>query len=319
MLIETSNNKIPTSHLGSSENVLDFKHSFQSNGHVARNIRLSLMAIDIVQPYVVITSVNGLVLKDDVIPMISLDEFDYLHGKTIGVPYGTNEVAVTWTVSGSFTVDSTKLYFSSMVNSPLSLDEYDRTATMDGVTKWSARASGTEESFTSFTTTLDISKYKAGELISILASAIVDQGWMTEPNDNVSPRLKPMSHIVNARINPEWRHESAGKIIQGQKEWFSMPLMVSIIENSEQVVDLTNRFVISDVKVNEPHLQQDEDASSDSLIIVITLSVAFTFTIYSVVNKFMRKYYYGGKVNKLSRSMDYEDDFDNEVQLTELV
>lgn len=317
MLIETSNRKEPHSGLGTSENVLNYKHSFTSNGHVTRNVRLSLMAIDIVQPYVSIMSVNGLPLSDDVVPMIHLDEVDYRTSKIVSVPFGSKSVTVTWTVSGAFTVDSTKLYFASGNNLPLTVDGYDSTQVLQGVTKWN-KISNANDVFTSFKATLDISKFEAGENVAIIAAATVDQGWMTQPNDHVAPQLPPMSHVVNARTNSYWQHESAGKIIQGQTEWYSIPIMISINENSDKVVELTNRFVIPDKQYDMPTAQSyDDDSSSTSLIVVIALSVAVTFTMYKVMNKFMRKY--NGTI-KISRSVDEDNDFsfDDEIQLREI-
>lgn len=321
MLIETSNNKIPSSHLGTSENVLNYKPSFESNGHVARNIRLSLMAIDVVQPYVAITSVNRHALSDDIVPMLHLDNLESQISKIISVPESTKEVELTWTVGGAFTVDSTALHYSNLDNLPPTVNDYESTEAKDGVTNWSKR-SAEKESFTSFKETLDISKYKAGESIFVMASAEVDQGWMTEPSGNVEPKLPPMSHIVNARTNPDWLHESAGKMIRGQKRWYSIPVTISIMENSAEVVELTNRFVIPDQHVDEPDFQEEEDdSSSNSLIIVIALSIAVTFTMYKVVNKFLRKYHVGRV--KTSRSRDpsefsFNDTFDDEIQLNEI-
>merc|ERR1719464_2324301 len=59
MLVETSNRKEPQTNLGNSADVLS--RDTTGNGHISRNIRLSLLAADIVEPYVSVVGVNKLV------------------------------------------------------------------------------------------------------------------------------------------------------------------------------------------------------------------------------------------------------------------
>ncbi len=59
-----------------------------------------------------------------------------------------------------------------------------------------------------------------------MASARVDQDWTKLPVDPVGPNVFPQSHMANARNDPNWIHESAGKKIQGRLSWFSRPVAI---------------------------------------------------------------------------------------------
>jgi len=109
VLIETSNDKTPSSSsLGTSLDVLSETSS--GNGHVSRNIRLSLLSADLVEPYLQITGVDGLSLSTDVLP---LTETKCNRLKTVTVPQTFSQVTVEWTVGGAFEIDSTSLYYGS--------------------------------------------------------------------------------------------------------------------------------------------------------------------------------------------------------------
>ena len=363
MLIETSNSKIPRSHLGSSNNILDYKPSFDTNGHVARNIRLSLMAIDIVEPYVSIKSLNGVDLVDDVVPMTDRYGRSCQKTKIMSVPSTTstsngsnnmenNNATVTWTVSGAFTVDFTTIYYANWDDISTTIkctghpskdemgSEFRIVQAMKGITRW--HSSGPE---TTFKATFDISDFKAGDKIAVFATARVDQGWTNQPT-TPSPKVPPMSHIVNARSNTEWFHESAGKVIQGRKDWYSVPLTIVISQNKDddQTVELSSRFIMPDDMViyegddmviyegdesgfirgngiDDIYADEDDDDYSKLLIIII-LSFVTTFTMYKVV----KKYFLYEKKPYIRQSLSTDDDemfdndftFEEDIQLREL-
>lgn len=84
-LVETSDRKKPHANsLGSSRQILQPNGS--GNGHIARNVRLSLAAIDIAEPYVCISSVN--VTRNAA---------------------GSDVIVIRWTVHGALVVDATWL------------------------------------------------------------------------------------------------------------------------------------------------------------------------------------------------------------------
>merc|ERR1712048_592370 len=107
--------------------------------------------------------------------------------------------------------------------------------------------------------------------------AIVDQDWAYQPNINstftamtsvVLPKqTSSMSHVVNARTNPQWSHKSAGKIIQGRKKWFSIPFTLVISNQSDSVVELSNRMM----EVNVPTLTIINNTSDDNFKFVATI------------------------------------------------
>ena len=117
MLIETSNNKEPTKdELGSSLDVLN--RDTPENGHVSRNIRLSLLAADLVEPWVSVISVNNVALYDDVVPLSVRSERTCQSTKAVMVPKNNRKVVVEWTVGGAIAIDHTELWFARWVDIP---------------------------------------------------------------------------------------------------------------------------------------------------------------------------------------------------------
>jgi hypothetical protein len=135
MLIETSNKKEPTrDSLGKRTQPL-VSSSGEENGHIARNIRLALLAMDVVEPYVSIRGVEGLELEDDVVPAVNPRRYDgssYLeNSKMLWLPESgrrrrlndlglldkrrslSSSTTITWTVGGSFDIDATELVYGS--------------------------------------------------------------------------------------------------------------------------------------------------------------------------------------------------------------
>ncbi len=132
MLIETSDRKEPLrKDLGSRHDPLISSNGKQ-NGHVARNIRLALLAMDVVEPYVSIRGVEGLLFEDDVVPTVNLKRsstsfFD--DAKLVWVPSGDGEETsvtereITWTVGGSMTIDHTEIVYGLWDDLPAPLAE----------------------------------------------------------------------------------------------------------------------------------------------------------------------------------------------------
>ncbi|CAB9498921.1 Zinc carboxypeptidase [Seminavis robusta] len=274
MLVETSNRKIPpASTLGTSKDV--FNNKTAGNGHVSRNIRLSLMASDVVQPYVAMVGVNELTLTDDVVPMVQDEGRSCQDTKAVMVP-GNNNVTYRWTVGGAFDIDSTELWYAKWDDVPADvLDCVQNTPSRENLEQHFTKAtllgpsSGTgffshqgpvpapqgkkkEALGPVFSGTMDVSSFHTHDKLVVLATARVDQNWQTMPAD-YAPKLPPQSHIVNARTNPDWHHQLPdGKVIQGRLDWFSIPLTVVVGDYQDSVgtqagrqvgtVELSNRF-----------------------------------------------------------------------------
>ena len=337
MLIETSNDKIPKSHLGISKNVLDYKSSYQSNGHIARNIRLALMAVDIVEPYVSIKSLNGVRLSDDIVPAINRNGLECQNTKIMSISSQEKEATITWVVGGGFTVDFTNLFYAHWDDIPISIDcnthplhdelgsVFQSTPASNGITKWHTDSVNIGQNVTVFKASLDISQFKPGDKIAVFATARLDQGWTKQPeNDITAPNLLPMSHIVNARTNDDYYHSSAGRIIHGRKDWFSIPLTIHVSKDVEegQVSEVSNRFIIPYIPLHEEHHNDnnnDENSSVSPLVTIIALSIAVTFTMYKIVKRFVfiKPYSYAKRSLSMDddNALDDEDTFDDNIQM----
>lgn len=122
MLIETSSPKAPPrNELGKRINPLVSSNGAE-NGHIARNMRLALLAVDVVEPYVSIRGVEGLHLEDDVVPAVNMRRYNgmsyFENSKIVWVPGASSDrrkmknssgIKISWTVGGAFNIDTTIL------------------------------------------------------------------------------------------------------------------------------------------------------------------------------------------------------------------
>ena len=101
MLVETSDDKVPNHHLGTEGGILEWDGKGDGNGHIARNIRLSLLAIELTEPYMFITSVNGVPLEDDVVPLAERSDRKCIQNKMMQIPIGQKKWLVKDCAFGS--------------------------------------------------------------------------------------------------------------------------------------------------------------------------------------------------------------------------
>ena len=253
MLIEASNQKEPTNNLGTSADVLN--RDTVGNGHVSRNIRLALLSVDMVEPYVAVVGVDELALTDDIVPMTTREPNSCRDTKAVIVDPNTKTVDIEWTVGGAMTIDTTELWYGKWDDvsgevdcwtqpSAGSTDNLQRVegAVTTGTGYFSAQGSQPRPEDVSvtgtnmtngplFRATIPLENFQQGDKVVILASARVDQSWKNQPSSDILPKVPPQSHIVNARTDPSYYHESnnGGKqIIQGRLDWFSVPLTIVI-------------------------------------------------------------------------------------------
>jgi hypothetical protein len=277
MLIETSNDKIPKDHLGSSHEILS-ESSYEYNGHVSRNVRLALTAIELVQPYVVIWGANSVPLKNDVIPSMDRSAVRTCRqSKVMRIPQGRNETTIGWYVGGGFTVDYTTIMYAKWDNVPEEMNcehqpldselgrSFRTVQATKGPTRWKVdwmeEADAVYQGQPMFFATIDTSMFEPGDQIAVYATAKLDQGWKYVPDGAKPNNIPPMSHLVNARTNDDWRHENAGKIIQGRKDFYSIPLTLVISDDPRDgnTTDVSDRFVLSDVSFDSPHILDGSD------------------------------------------------------------
>ena len=178
-----------------------------------------------------------------------------------------------------------------------------------------------------FRSSISLKNMQQGDKIVVMASAKVDQSWAKQ-NSNVKPNMSPQSHIVNARTDPNYHHESNGKHIQGRIDWFSVPLTVVVgdfedsvgIRNDDavNVVELYLRYTESSVNkggVKPKPVQKDQlwfpvDLWKILVVVLLTVTLSICCLKYCCNN---------GSSNdrikiKAEDSFDESDDFDTEPQ-----
>lgn len=252
MLVETSDVKAPKQSLGNSMDILS--RDTTGNGHISRNIRLSLLAADLVEPYVDLVGVNTLVLTDDIVPMTQRDPKSCMNSKSVMVASNAKHADIEWTVGGALTIDNTELWYANWDDvsdevecwtQPSSTQHLKRAGgSFNGTGYFSAFGSqpSPEESASGmkmtngplFRASIPLYEFEKGDKILVMASARVDQSWKNQPKD-IRPKQPPQSHIVNARTDPSYHHESNGKHIQGRLDWFSVPLTIEIGDFKDSV------------------------------------------------------------------------------------
>lgn len=196
VLVETSDAKWPTV-LGESNKILDAE---SGTGHVPRNVRLALMLIDIVEPYVYVVDA-------------AMDELS---------------IQVRWEVGGAFKVDETQVVLISNNNNHT---EWTSPILRNRPTRWKLSAMNRhkfpfkpEFSACFLLNKLPVEMRNAG--FTVIVRARVDQTWNSAPDNTVPIGFAPQSHLVNARTNPNWTMRNAGKMVQGRLDWFSEPMNV---------------------------------------------------------------------------------------------
>ena len=256
ILLEASHRKAPNETLlGTNEDVLN--PNTPGNGHISRNLRLSLLSVDVAQPYVSIYGVNGLRLSNDVIPVVENPVCDTVAPR-VSIPAGTDTLDLSWTVGGAMEIDATNVWYApaSMVgdgaldcvsqpSADLVASVFAKGESLAGRGFFHPQGPDpfTDETVLgpSFTAAIDVSGLSRNDTLVVLASARVDSNWLVQPRAP-GPVSIPQTHLVQARTNPEWFHESGGKIVQGRLDWFSLPLIVSVDPESTSVVELTERL-----------------------------------------------------------------------------
>lgn len=238
MLVETSDDKWPNaSTLGSRSGQL-LQPRGAGSGHVSRNIRVALTAIDLVEPYVVLQSANHTHIPLDLVPTRPRpDCHNYTSLRTTVKVTRSKSVEVSWTVGGAIDIDDTQVWYAkgSDLNDALwkcgqppptsgssgqPLGDPWRRGTLRSKATGSGRFSPTGE--TRFRGALDLSVFAVGDTVVWVAGASVDAAWaMVPPESAPSTVHVPQTHLVNARTDPLWHQAYNGKVVQGQKYWYS--------------------------------------------------------------------------------------------------
>ncbi len=269
MLIETSDKKTPRKNsLGTRLDPLTDSDD-ENNGHVARNIRLALLAMDLAEPYVSIRQVDGMRIEDDVVPGIHpMNNVNEVKVSSRINHCGRNTrktKTISWTVGGAFEIDSTDIiygpwtirhydlvdakdgfYPSAEALNLLKTDEFisvkpnNLGANVIGRSRWHENGSFPKSNVNKidpnpiFEADIDISNFSNGTRLAVFARAKVDSSWARQPKSSFSA-LGAVSHIVNSRTNPSYFASNGGKIIKGREDnwWYSLPIIIVIGSNNE--------------------------------------------------------------------------------------
>jgi hypothetical protein len=336
MLIETSDRKIPLSHLGSNHNLLD-DNQHEYNGHVSRNVRLALMAIELVQPYVSFWGVNNVPLQNDIVPNLRRTSQNLIDSKIMMIPPGQKLTTIAWTAGGGITVDKTELVYGKLDdNSQIVIDpeekDFDlrvfpqRASTMtSGPTRWSLNWQDSFEGFPSgwedqsqplYFASIDTSQLNPGDKIIAYVVARFDQNWKQVPNQAEPENIYPLSHVVNARTNPEWRHENAGKVIQGKIEFVSLP-MVLIIGNEPDgyVTDLSDRLIIHGNNSGPSQRKSSNALPLTVVMVAVTITIVGFALVYYTRRLFRKKKWKAA--TRLTDVLEDEEVFEFEISSDE--
>lgn len=241
MLVETSNDKSPASTtLGSPRQIL--KPGGRGSGHVSRNVRVGLLALDLVQPYVTIRSVNGEELSRDLIPTEPrLGRTCMTSTRNVNVA-DRSTPSISWTVGGAISVDETQAWVArwkdlpedkfDCIAQPSAADVEKYMVKVDVTTATSGGGRFSPSGETLFRAKLDIDAFGLGDDLMVLVGAKVDSAWATVPSIAAPATiLTPQTHIVQARTNSSWLFTDNGKVVQGSEFWYSSPLTLTVVED----------------------------------------------------------------------------------------
>ena len=262
LLIEITQQKMPDEiYLGTDEDVLNAQTP--GNGHVSRNLRLALLTTDVVEPYLSIFGVNTMHLTNDIVPLVAERDCETI-GVRIAVPAGTTEVVIAWTVGGVLEIDETVVMYGpkddveetlSCATTQISVTDEDGLFTVDTAVqsgtgffaseggdyihdRSSNRALGP-----TFVTTIPFEGDSSSNTMIVIARARVDTVWGSRPeSETPSPDVDPQSHLAQARVNPDRRFESGGKVVQGRDVWYSIPVYIRMDPSVSKTTEVSNRL-----------------------------------------------------------------------------
>lgn len=193
-LVETSREKRPEqSELGSSDDVT--RKGGSGDGHLPRNIRLLFSAIDAIEPYIILNNLT--------------------------VPPAGGVPQASWSVSGSFFVDSTALQWSLMNGSHHGLTTFQNGSAGLPV----AGGVGTR-----FSQHLPSEFLTAETPLYYRIAAIVDQRYARNPPGSV-PDMTPQSHLMGSRASSKWTFSVDGRTINGKRVLFSETVVVRTLDH----------------------------------------------------------------------------------------
>ena len=247
-LVETSNNKDPSSTLyGTKESVFNPSDRI-NNGHCSRNIRLAMMMTEMVQPYIHIINEPMLIAKSNGNnPTNDLELLQHTYEWDVGGAFMVDQTDLIWSYwpkdkfngkschcytenheklhgqRPGYGLDHSKLKFNianSFKNSPtrwINQPDYKIKNRFLKQFNGGKLPLGT-----------DITLNDGQELV-VFIRAKVDSTWGHEKISNAFPKVNPQSHVVQNRINRSWYGKSDDGChgIQGCEWGYSVPICIS--------------------------------------------------------------------------------------------
>ena len=171
------------------------------DGHVPRNVRFALAAIDLVRPHVQL-EVEG----------ASLD-------------LASNCVRLRWRVWGAMRADETYAVWRDGSTSKEDGSWRLASTSQSGAAVWGGGAAELTSGRGFFSACVKPPAEQSStspRTILLAGAAIVDQSWgKPPPLRTTPPQLGPQSHLVRGRTDPSWRHAANGREVRGQTRWLS--------------------------------------------------------------------------------------------------
>jgi len=282
-----------------------------ASGHIPRNVRLSLLMADVVQPYVSVRYVNDLQLEDDIVPL--RDNADRLCRRTraVSVPKDFGTLKIEWTVGGGFNVDSSGVLLAKWDDlppsfdgsSPPSEDAYHYlTSAIAGVasgvhffkpppfkngrTRWheseSYPLSKNEDPYGGpmYISSIPLDYYAPGDEIAVYAYATLDHYWSTQPG-NIKPDVPPQSHFVNARTNASWNYDYSNHTVKGQLYYFSVPVTIIVGNEKSELKEISERLPVKGImdSFEEEIIEGVENHATIILFVGLAIGLSLVFIV----------------------------------------
>eukprot|EP00871_Galdieria_phlegrea_P002684 jgi/Galph1/3416/GphlegSOOS_G2081.1 len=262
-LIETSSEKQPPQDsLGNFYWPLIRAHV--GDGHIPRNIRLSLTAIDLLQPYMTLGSTS----QSTESLLIPISSFSFHRSFSFSDPI-LKYFPIQWTVGGGLQIIETFLEWSTLQHNDSFLQ--GRTNKQNGSMIWdpfeTVNMTRLGYSFEEYVDISDLlSQLGKEQTLYFRARAMVDVQWNDsnsgKENNESKENLAPQSHWVNVRSNNDWYAATNDHVLQGHV-YFCTDIFQMIWKQDQ--VEMTNSFK-SPVKWEigkAPLLMEEEDTKDD--------------------------------------------------------
>ncbi|GAB0494704.1 hypothetical protein MMPV_006000 [Pyropia vietnamensis] len=206
-LVETAWKKRPSeATLGTVGGVKQLRGGGFGDGHVPRNVRLMVAGVDGAGVSVDIVAVGGVAVQ----PAASL----WPAAKSMAVD--DTGTTVEFYIGGAHTVDAASLHVSTAAGAA-----HPIRATIGPVT---GRGGTPAAPGTRFRLTIPVPP-----AVSASASSVTPVYVRVAVRvDSALATSGPQSHLVNARVDDGYRHQVGDSVVQGQSEWYSQTLRVTL-------------------------------------------------------------------------------------------